>query len=359
MPNRVDAFLELVVKQNGSDLHLISGNPPRMRLFGNIVPIKYRELTADETRGFLYEILSDELKKMFELLHGVDFAYECEGLARFRVNIFRHLGGVGAVFRVIPHVIPSLDDLDMPPVLQSFCQNKRGLVLVTGPTGSGKSTTLAAMIDSINKNTKGHILTVEDPVEFLHPRKGCLISQREVGVHAESFASALRSALREDPNVLLVGELRDYESISLAVTAAETGILVFGTLHTNSAAASVDRMINVFSAPEQPRIRAMLSTSLVGVVSQQLLRRSDGKGRVAAVEIMVNSSAAANIIREGKSQQLQTVIQSGALQGMQSMDRSLRKLLDEQLIDGSDAYLTAVNKEEFEEYRLDDELEML
>jgi len=353
--NRIDTFLELVVKQGGSDLHLVSGNPPRVRLFGDLHPVKYRELRTDETAALISETMNETLRRTFASRHSLDYAYDAAGLARFRVNAFQHLGGLGAVFRTIPTAIKALDDLAMPPVVKSFCKQRRGLVLVAGPTGSGKSTTLAAMVDFINQERREHIITIEDPVEFVHPRKQCLISQREIGVHAESFAVALRSSLREDPNVVLVGELRDLETIGLAVTAAETGILVLATLHTNGAATTVDRMVNVFPAGEQPLIRSMLSTSLCGVVSQQLVRRADGKGRLAAVEVLVNNAAAANIIREGKTELLASVIQAGALVGMQSLDNALRHLVDAKLITGGEAYRKAANKATFAQFREEDE----
>jgi twitching motility protein PilT len=348
--SRIDAFLDLVVKQDGSDLHLISGNSPRIRLHGDLVSVKYRELSSAETMTLVTEIMPDKIRTAFNELSSVDFAYAVDGLGRFRVNVYRHVNGVGAVLRVIPTLIKSVEELQLPPTLVSFCQQKKGLVLCTGPTGSGKSTTLAAMVDYINANHKGHIITIEDPIEFVHPRKACLISQREVGFDTPSFAAALNSALREDPNVILVGEMRDLETISLAVTAAETGILVLGTLHTNSAASTVDRIVNAFPPADQARIRSMLSTSLIGVVSQQLVRRSDGKGRVAALEILVNNPGVANILRDGKTEQIASAIQSGSLHGMQSMDTALRRLLDAKRITGSDAYRKAINKKEFEMY---------
>ena len=348
---RVDTFLELVAKQNGSDLHLVSGNPPRIRLLGDLIPIKYRELTPKETAELIDGAMNETARRAFESQHSVDFAYEIPGLSRFRVNAFRHLGGVAAVFRVIPTKIQTMDALGLPNVLKTFCKQRRGLILVTGPTGSGKSTTLAAMIDFINDQRREHIITIEDPLEFIHHRKSCLISHREVGVHAESFASALHSALREDPDVVLVGELRDLETIALAVTAAETGILVFGTLHTTGATSTVDRMVNAFPAREQTRIRAMLATSLCGVASQQLLRKADGKGRVAAIEVMVNNSATANLIREGKTEQLASIIQAGGSSGMRTLDHSLRNLLEKKLITGDEAYRKASNKAAFEQFR--------
>jgi twitching motility protein PilT len=348
VPNRIDTFLELVVKQGGSDLHLISGNPPRVRLHGELIPIKYRDLSADETTTLVTEIMSPAAQRTFFDRNAVDFAYAVSGLARFRVNVFRHIRGVGAVLRVIPEAVKTFDELALPPVLRTFTRQKRGLVLVTGPTGSGKSTTLAALIDEINTVRKGHIITIEDPIEFAHSHKQSLISQREVGFHARSFASALHSALREDPDAILVGEMRDLETISLALTAAETGILVFGTLHTNSAAATVDRIVNVFPGAEQGRVRTMLSTSLVGIVSQQLIRRADGRGRLAAIEVLVNNSAIANLIRDGKSEQIPSQLQAGGLQGMQTLDSALRKMLDARLITAREAYLKAAIKRDFE-----------
>ncbi|HHI93294.1 MAG TPA: type IV pilus twitching motility protein PilT [Gammaproteobacteria bacterium] len=353
--SRVNAFLELLIKQAGSDLHLVSGNPPRIRLYGEIHPVKYRELTENETRSLLFEIMPERVKQTFESLGGADFGYEIPGISRFRVNVFRHLGGIGAVFRAIPSAVTNLDDLSMPPVLKTLARQRKGLILVSGPTGSGKSTTLAAMIDFINSERKGHIITIEDPVEHVHMHKGCLISQREVGDHTDSFASALRSALREDPDVILVGEMRDLDTISLAVTAAEMGILILATLHTNGAAAAIDRIINVFPPGEEPYIRAMLSTSLCGVISQQLVKTADNRGRLAAVETLINNSAASNIIREGKTEQLESVIQGGALQGMQNIDTALRRLLDEKLITGEEAYRKARLKSNFEQYREQDE----
>jgi len=349
---RIDAFLQLVVDQGGSDLHLVSGNPPRMRLFGDIYPIKYRNLSETEVLDLLLQVISDRKRREFEEHGGVDFSYEITGLSRFRVNLFRHVGGVGAVFRTIPEKIIPIDDLRLPPVIKTLSRSKKGLILVTGPTGSGKSTTLASMVDYINQDRKGHIITVEDPIEYMHKRKQCLISQREVGTHTDGFAEALRSALREDPDVILVGEMRDLETISLAVTAAEMGILILGTLHTNSAAATIERIINVFPPGDEPYIRTMLSTSLCGVVAQRLVRTLDNRGRLAAIEVLVNNAAVANIIREGKPDQLENVIQSGAMQGMQTMDNALRKLLDEKLISGVEAYKHAQVKSQFEKYRL-------
>ena len=349
---RINAFLELVVEQGGSDLHLVSGNPPRMRLFGDIYPIKYRDLSAEEVLDLLTQVMTEQKKKEFELHGGVDFSYQVTGLSRFRVNLFRHVGGVGAVFRTIPEQIMTMEELRLPPVVKAMSRNKKGLLLVTGPTGSGKSTTLASVVDYINTSRKGHIITIEDPIEYSHKNKSCLVSQREIGTHTDSFAHALRSALREDPDAILVGEMRDRDTISLAVTAAEMGILVMGTLHTNSAAATIERIINVFSATDEPYIRTMLSTSLCGVISQKLVRTVDNRGRLAAIEVLVNNSAVANIIRDGRPEQLNNVIQSSAMQGMQTLDNALRRLLDEKLISGIEAYKHAQVKSHFEQYRL-------
>jgi twitching motility protein PilT len=284
----------------------------------------------------------------FDSKDGADFAYTLEGKGRFRVNIMRQLNGMGAVFRAIPSQALTLDQLDMPQAVRQLCHAVSGLILVTGKTGSGKSTSLAAMIDDINKRIKGHILTVEDPIEFVHARRNCLISQREIGVHAPSFSAALHSALREDPDVILVGELRDLETMSMAVTAAEMGILVMGTLHTNGAGPTVDRLVNAFPADKQSHVRTMLSTSLRGVMSQQLLKKADGSGRVAAMEILINTPATANLIRQGKLDQLENTMQTGGAVGMRTMDSAIQALLDSGAVSGAEAYKKAINKAKFE-----------
>src|ERR1700704_4630802 len=299
-------------------------------------------------KATLYEIMPKLAVERFEEKDGTDFAYSMPGVARFRVNVMRQLNGMGAVFRAIPSKARTAAELKLPPAVMDLCKINSGLILVTGKTGSGKSTSLAAMIDDINKRIKGHILTIEDPIEFVHPRHNCLISQREIGVHSQSFAQALHSALREDPDVILVGELRDLETMSIAVTAAEMGILVMGTLHTNGAAQTVDRMVNVFPSDKQSHVRTMLSTSLRGVVSQQLLQRADKQGRVAALEILVNTPAASNLIRQGKLDQLENTMQAGGEFGMRPMDSAIQQLLEQRLVTGKEAYKKGINKAKFE-----------
>ncbi|MGD0491485.1 MAG: PilT/PilU family type 4a pilus ATPase [Steroidobacteraceae bacterium] len=347
----IDAFLTQVLEQDGSDLHFLAGDVPRVRQYGELKPLRPEPLEAEMVKTTLYEIMPKLSVERFEARDGADFAHSIPGVARFRVNVMRQLNGMGAVFRVIPSKAKSADDLKLPPAVRDLCKSTSGLILVTGKTGSGKSTTLAALIDDINTREKGHILTIEDPIEFVHMRKNCLISQREIGVHATSFSSALLSALREDPDVILVGELRDLETMSIAVTAAEMGILVMGTLHTNGAAATVDRLINAFPADKQPHVRTMLSTSLRGVVSQQLIPKADKKGRVAALEILINTPAIANLIRQGKMDQLENGMQTGAGSGMRLMDAAIQALLDQQIITGKEAYKKAINKARFEPLR--------
>jgi twitching motility protein PilT len=347
----IDEYLAEVLQKKGSDLHFLAGDPPRLRVYGDLQALRPEPLKADFVRETLFEIMPQKAVSRFEEKDGADFAYQVPGLARFRVNVMRHLHGMGAIMRVIPSVALTLDQLSMPDSVRGMCRVNSGLILVTGKTGSGKSTTLAAMIDDINARVQGHILTVEDPIEFVHQRKSCLISQREVGAHAPSFADAVHSALREDPDVVLVGEMRDLETISVAVSAAEMGILVMGTLHTNGAAATVDRIVNAFPADKQPHVRTMLSTSLRGVISQQLIPRVGQPGRVAALEIMVNTPAVANLIRQGKMDQLENTMQSGAAHGMRTMDMAIQQLLDARAISGKEAYRKAINKQRFEQYR--------
>jgi twitching motility protein PilT len=344
----IDSYLNEVLQRRGSDLHFMAGDPARIRVHGDLTPLRPEILPADFVRQLLLEIMPAKAQKRLEEHDGADFAYTLGELGRFRVNVLRQLNGLGAVFRAIPSKALTMDELKLPEAVRTLARANNGLILVTGKTGSGKSTTLAAMIDDINKREKGHILTVEDPIEFVHQRRNCLISQREIGVHAPNFASALHSALREDPDVVLVGEMRDLETIGIAVTAAEMGILVMGTLHTNGAAPTVDRIINVFPSDKQSHVRTMLSTSLRGVVSQQLLQRADKSGRVAALEILVNTPATANLIRQGKLDQLENAMQSGAQNGMRTMDGSIQALLDQRIISGSEAYKKGINKGRFE-----------
>jgi twitching motility protein PilT len=344
----IDTYLSEILERRGSDLHFIAGDPPRIRQYGELQALRPEKLEPTLVRDALYEIMPKNAVERFESKDGADFAYTLPERGRFRVNVLRHLSGMGAVFRAIPSKALSMDELKLPEAVRQMARASNGLILVTGKTGSGKSTTLAAMIDDINTRVKGHILTIEDPIEFVHQRKSCLISQREIGGHTPSFSSALHSALREDPDVILVGELRDLETMSIAVTAAEMGILVMGTLHTNGAAQTVDRIINVFPADKQSHVRTMLSTSLRGVVSQQLLQRADKQGRVAALEILVNTTAAANLIRQGKLDQLENTMQSGAQFGMRTMDSAIQQLLDQRVITGKEAYKKAINKAKFE-----------
>lgn len=345
---KMDQFLQAALQQNASDLHFLSGDPPRVRVHGGLKNLMDQALTVEFVQDAVFEIMDGAAKATFEREDAADFAYEIPDISRFRVNAFRHLNGVGAIFRAIPSKAMSLEELNMPKVVHQLCKHTSGMILVTGKTGSGKSTTLAAMIDEMNRRMKGHILTIEDPIEFVHKAKGCLISQREIGVHSPNFAEALHSALREDPDVILVGEMRDLETISIAVTAAEMGILVMGTLHTNGAAQTVDRIINSFPADKQSHIRTMISTSLRGVVSQQLLPTIHKPGRAAALEIMINTSAVANLIRQGKLDQLETAIQSGGSAGMVSMDKALMNLVEKGWVSGNEAYLQANNKHMFD-----------
>ncbi len=351
---KIDEYLEEILKRDGSDLHFMAGDPPRIRQYGKLSGLRTERLGADFVREALYEIMPRKALERFETRDGTDFAYTLGTIARFRVNVLRQLNGLGGVFRAIPSKAQTLEQLKMPEAVRNLCKASNGLILVTGKTGSGKSTTLAAMIDDLNLRLKGHILTIEDPIEFVHPRKNCLISQREVGVHAESFASALLSALREDPDVILVGELRDLETISTAITAAEMGILVMATLHTNGSAATVDRVVNAFPADKQNHVRTMLSTSLRGVVSQQLITRKGSPGRVAALEVLINTPAAANLIRQGKIDQLESTMQSGSAAGMRTMDSAIEQLLDQGLISGRSAYERSVSKSKFEPLREQD-----
>ncbi len=347
---RIDALFRMMKEQGASDLHLSTGNPPIFRLHGEMVRLKFKDLQHDELKSILFEILTDKQREHFEETRDLDFAYSVPDLARFRGNIMMQHRGIAAVFRIIPSKILSADDLGLPEGVRRMTNFKKGLVLVTGPTGSGKSTTLAALIDLINSSRREHILTLEDPLEFIHENKESLINQRQIGEHTDSFASALRAALREDPDIILVGEMRDLTTIQLAMSAAETGHLVFGTLHTNTAAKTIDRIVDVFPTDQQQQVRAMLSESLKGVVCQQLLKTAGGGGRVAALEIMIGTAAISNLIREAKTYQIPSIIQTARKDGMQLMDQHLLDLLKTKKVDADEAYRCAIDKKQFEQY---------
>jgi twitching motility protein PilT len=340
----VTELLAFSVKNQASDLHLSAGLPPMIRVHGDVRRINLPAMEHKVVHSMVYDIMSDAQRKKFEDELEVDFSFAVPNLARFRVNAFNQDRGAAAVFRTIPSKVLSLEDLNAPKVFQDLCMKPRGIVLVTGPTGSGKSTTLAGMINHINENVLGHILTVEDPIEFVHESKKCLINQRELGPDTHSFANALKSALREDPDIVLVGEMRDLETIRLALTAAETGHLVFGTLHTSSAAKTVDRIVDVFPAAEKDMVRAMLSESLQAVIAQTLLKKRDGNGRIAAHEIMIGTPAIRNLIRENKIAQMYSIIQTSQGMGMQTLDQCLVENVKKGLINPADAKTIAVDK---------------
>jgi len=347
---KLDAFFKLMVEQGASDLHLTSGSQPILRVSGELQRIRYQTLENDDLKKMLYEITTEYKVKEFEETGDIDFAYEIPGLSRYRANFFVQTNGVAAVFRQIPDTILTTEQLGLPNVLNKLPMLPKGLVLVTGPTGSGKSTTLAALVDYANTQRKDHILTIEDPVEFVHKSKNCVVNHREVGSHTKSFAAALRAALREDPDIILVGEMRDLETISLACEAASTGHLVFGTVHTQSAAKTVDRIIDVFPHEQQEQIRATLADSLQAVVSQTLFKRRDGKGRCAALEILIVTPAVRNLIRDNKTFQIHTVLQTGKKYGMQSLDDAIMDLLNKRRINAEDAYLHCLDKERFRQF---------
>lgn len=343
--NRIDRFLRLMVERGASDLHLSVGRPPTFRQSGRLEPIRYRVLDDRDYEGMIRPITPPHLWQQYTKEGDADFAYEIPNLSRFRVNLFKQHRGMGAVFRVIPTKLMTIKQLGLPPSVQKMVNLEGGLVLVTGPTGSGKSTTLSAIINEMNATRPLHFVTIEDPIEFVHPNKRSLVSQREIGPHSRGFGGALRAAVREDPDVILVGEMRDLETIEMALNAAETGLLVFGTLHTNSAAKTIDRIINVFPVDQQESIRGILSSVVKGILAQQLLRRKKG-GRVAALEILFGTPALSSLIREGKTHQIAGLIMQGRAQGMVSMDESLRKLVEDDVIEPHAALEKALQKDE-------------
>jgi twitching motility protein PilT len=338
----ITQLLAFGVEQGASDCHLSAGEPPMIRIHGDLKKLDHPHLTKEEAHALVYDIMNDAQRKSFEETHECDFSFEMGTVARFRVNVFMQRKGEGAVFRTIPTKILTLEQLEMPAMLKQLCDKEKGLILVTGPTGSGKSTTLAAMIDYLNETFEGHILTVEDPIEFVHQSKKCLVNQRELGPHTNSFANALRAALREDPDAILVGEMRDLETIQLALTAAETGHIVFGTLHTSSAPKTVDRIIDVFPPNQQAQIRAQFSESIEAVITQTLLKRKGG-GRVAALEIMTGTTAVRNLIREGKIHQIPGTMQVSQKDGMQTMDMALQNLVSRGLVTKEEAQSKSTN----------------
>ena len=344
---RLDAFFKLMFDSGASDLHITSGQPPILRVHGELERVKYDPMDDETLRAMLYEIAPEQKIKQFEETGDVDFGYEIPGVARFRANYFMQKYGCGAVFRQIPTKVLTADELGLPPILKKTGMLNKGLVLVTGPTGSGKSTTLAAILDHANKHRKDHIVTIEDPIEFVHQSQGCLINQREVHMHTKSFAAALRGALREDPDIILVGEMRDLETIRLALEASNTGHLVFGTLHTTSAAKTIDRVIEVFPAEEQAQVRNSLSTGLKVVVAQNLFKRTDKRGRCAALEILVCTAAVGNLIREGKTVQIPSAIQTGKQYGMQTLDDAIMAVLQKGWISPDEAYDKCMDKSKF------------
>lgn len=344
---QIDAFFKLMHEQGASDLHMVAGQQPILRIRGEMEKIKYNVLEDDSLRALLYEIVTEEKIKIFEECGDVDFGYEIPGIARYRGNLFMQKYGIGSVFREIPSDILTCEQLGLPKVVSKLSALPKGMVLVTGPTGSGKSTTLAAIVDEANKTRRDHILTIEDPVEFVHKSQKCIVNHREVGLHTKSFSSALRGALREDPDIIMVGEMRDLETISLAMEAAMTGHLVFGTLHTLNAAKTVDRIIEIFPSTQQAQVRSTLADALKAVVSQTLFKRIDKKGRCAALEILICTAAIRNLIREGKTFQIPSAMQTGKKYGMQTLDDAILENLEKGWIAAEDAYTNAIEKAKF------------
>ncbi|MFP3998842.1 MAG: type IV pilus twitching motility protein PilT [Desulfobacterales bacterium] len=344
---KIDAFFKLMNDQGASDLHLAAGQQPALRIRGEIERVKYKPINNDDLRAMVYEITPEDKIKVFEETGDIDFGYEIPGLARYRANMFMQRNGVGAVFRQIPTNIMTVEQLGLPSVVSRLATLPRGLVLVTGPTGSGKSTTLAAVIDEANRSRKDHIITIEDPIEFVHESQGCIINQREIGQHTKSFSAALRGALREDPDVILVGEMRDLETISLAIEAASTGHLVFATMHTSSAMKTIDRAIEVFPADQQPQVRSTLSDSIRAVLAQVLFKRIDRKGRCPALEVLIATPAVRNLVRESKTHQLASSMQTGKKYGMQILDDAIMDLYNKGQISGEDAYAKSNEKTRF------------
>ncbi|VAW39683.1 Twitching motility protein PilT [hydrothermal vent metagenome] len=344
---QIDAFFKLMHEQGASDLHMVSGQQPILRIRGDMERIKYKALDNESLKPLLYEIVTEEKIKEFEETGDVDFGYEIPGLARYRGNLFMQKYGIGGVFREIPSEILTCEQLGLPQIVSKLSGLPKGMVLVTGPTGSGKSTTLAAIIDEANKTRHDHILTIEDPIEFVHKSRNCIVNHREVGLHTASFSTALRGALREDPDIIMVGEMRDLETISLAMEAAMTGHLVFGTLHTINASKTVDRMIEIFPANQQAQVRSTLADALKAVVSQTLFKRIDKKGRCAALEILVCTPAIRNLIREGKTFQIPSAMQTGKKYGMQTLDDAILIYLQKNMISAEDAYTNAIEKAKF------------
>ncbi len=353
---RIDAFLKLGREQSCSDIHMAVGVPPMFRMHGDLVPIKFRDLGDTELEGYMSEILTKSQKEKFRQGHDLDFSYMSEGIGRFRVNLFRKSSGIGAVFRHIPTEIPAFETLKLPPVIKTFAEFKQGMVLVTGSTGTGKSTTLASLIHHINKTRKENIITLEDPIEFIHPSMNSQVIQREVGTHLRNFGDGLRASLRQDPDIILVGEMRDAETISMAMLAAETGHLVFGTLHTTSATKSIDRIIDALPAEQQGQGKIFLSQNLHAVVTQELIKTVDGRGRKAVVEIMIMNNAISNLIMSDKNFQIPNQIQTGSSIGMQLKDQALLTAVQNKEVDPDDAYLHANDKKSFQQYVTDPEI---